>query len=343
MTRRIEFGSDFDKCRYPVSEEGTSFFNGKNLYASGRQALQHLIQEVGGKQGWTRLWVPAYYCGESLEYIHGIEIKRYSILPYETPCYEKLNDICQFQEGDVLMLVNFFGMHARVDVSDWNVTVIEDHTHDIASEWALNSTADWCFASIRKQLPVADGGILWSPKENKLPSAVQSSSVYQDISDRRNQAMQLKSLYLNDGDVDKTEFLSLFAETEEVFATMPLISPCQETVQTALEIDLNAWRELKARNLKHIKSLLKPTQCEIIDSATFSLILKFADKTTRDAVRKELIANCVYGAVLWPDVYAPNENTPERVWADCMLSLHVDGRYSIEDMEILAEILNKVI
>lgn len=341
----MEFGSDFDMCRFPVKEDVRCIFEGKNMYASGRQALQHLIVAIGLPIGWKRIWVPAYYCGESLQYISGIEIVRYSILPDEVPSIERLNAMCRFEPGDVLMLVNFFGIHTRVDVSEWGITVIEDHTHDINGDWALNSSADWCFASFRKVLPVADGGVLWSPIGKSLPRGFKTDikSSYAAISDKRNKAMRLKSEYLNGKNVAKADFLNLFAETEEKFAALPLSAPCLETVLTTMQMDLRAWLNLKARNLKHIKSLLTLTKCEIVHAASFSLLLKFTDKEDRDFARRELIANQVYGAILWPDVYELLESNQEKQWADCMLSLHVDGRYTVEEMEYLANILNKLL
>lgn len=343
--RRIEFGSDFHACSYPAREWLAWSVEWKNLYASGRQALQHLVATVGQLEGWKRLWVPAYYCGESLEYVKGIEIARYPLLPSETPRFERLNEVCRFREGDVLMLVNFFGMHKGVDVSEWDVTVIEDHTHDIASDWARSSSAEWCFASLRKQLPVADGGVLWSPVGNACPAmpAMEAEAAYAAVANRRNEAMQLKGRYLAGENVDKSEFLSLFSETEEAFASLPISAPCEATLTTIRQLDIHAWRELKARNLEYIKTLLSLAKCEIVDSATFSLLLKFPCKEARDAARRELIAKCVYGAVLWPDVYGSHDGSPERQWADCMLSLHVDGRYTLEDMAVLAEILNKTV
>lgn len=341
----MEFGSDFHSCQYPVSYSSPSIFSGKNIYASGRQALQHLIETQAWKRGWKRLWVPAYYCGESLEYIKGIDVKRYSLLPDVVPSWEYLSEICDFQEGDVLMLVNFFGMHQPIDVSEWDITVIEDHTHDIASEWALKSTADWCFASIRKLMPIPDGGILWSPKRNKMPSpfGIDLDGEYCEISDKRLKAMSLKSEYLRGKDVDKQEFLSLFVETEEVFSKIKIGGACMSTFLTCREIDYLSWRDLKLKNLNHIKPLLKPRKCEVVDNAIFSLLLKFKDKCERDSVRRELIERGVYGAILWPDVYEIEPGSPEKRWGDRMLSLHVDGRYTLQDMECLAEILNEVI
>lgn len=345
MKPRIEFGSDFHSCSFPSGEGGRMPLEGWTLYASGRQALQHLVETGVKRFGWKRLWAPAYYCGESLEYVRGIEVARYPLLPDETPAFERLNQVCGFREGDVLMLVNFFGMHDMVDVEGWEVPVIEDHTHDLAAPWALDSRAAWCFASLRKQLPVADGGVLWSPKGLELPalSTSEPDAAYSEIALRRNRAMQLKARYLAGEEVEKQEFLPLFAATEEAFAELPLSAPCEVTVETVKNIDIQEWRAQKARNLRYIKELFVPSKCEVLDRATFSLLLRFPCREARDAARRELIAKCVYGAVLWPDVYGLRPDSEELRWADRVLSLHVDGRYTPEDMTLLAEILNKTV
>lgn len=340
----MEYGSDFHWCDYPkLGKNEPSFFEKMNKYASGRQALQHLIDTVGAEKGWRRLWVPHYYCNESIVQLRNISIERYPLLPDEHIDEASLKEVCDFKPGDVLMAVNYFGMHPFTDLSKLGVEVIEDHTHDLGGDWAMRSTADWCFASIRKLLPVSDGGVLWSPRNHALPMSPAFASEYEEISQKREEAMSLKSRYLAGEDIAKDRFLSLFAETEEAFATLPISAPTAKTLSIMSEIDYLKWRQLKLDNLKVAHSLTNFTSCKIIFDATFSLLLRFSDEDTRNKKRKELINNQIYGAVLWPDIQNNSLSQSEKSWSNTMLSLHVDGRYSTQDIINLTSTLNRLL
>jgi hypothetical protein len=52
------------------------------------------------------------------------------------------------------------GWEERRAASEW--LLVEDHSHDPFSPWAVGSSADYAFCSLRKTLPVPDGGLLWS-------------------------------------------------------------------------------------------------------------------------------------------------------------------------------------
>ena len=106
---------------------------------------------------WKRLFVPEYFCYKVIGAIRttGIELVFYPDYPLADD-ETIINHRSNFVEGDVILRMNYFGLRSRRDNSNLNVTVIEDHSHDLFSEWALNSNADWCIASLRKSLPIPD-------------------------------------------------------------------------------------------------------------------------------------------------------------------------------------------
>ena len=77
----IEFGSDYHLCGEDYMELNASynFWQDKRLYACGRHAFGALIQH----NDWKRIWVPAYFCYEVVEYIETlhIEVKLYNDFP----------------------------------------------------------------------------------------------------------------------------------------------------------------------------------------------------------------------------------------------------------------------
>ena len=169
-------------------------------FSTGRDALCALLAAVCTRPTWRRLWLPSYYCPDvvrtllSLAPSLPLELQTYPAAPPSPPDLTRV----PLAPGDLLLLVDLFGLHGapplavrddpapapvpapasavaargrrfRAGILPPGVTLIEDHTHDPLSLWARTSTADWCFASLRKTLPLPDGGVLWSPGGRALP------------------------------------------------------------------------------------------------------------------------------------------------------------------------------
>lgn len=336
----MEFGSDFHKIEYPI---GTGFpFGVFNHYVSGRQPLLDIILSSDYK----RVWIPTYYCGESLSILKNADIiiKRYSCLPNDNPdiSVEHLN----LESDDLLLRLNYFGLHGFHDSNKFPCDVIEDHTHDLIGEWAIKSNAKWCFASIRKTLPTADGGILWSPVKKVLPRQHSRAPIASSKMSLRYGAMEAKAEYLKGENLNKEAFLKSFRETEECFSTFPLSDWSSITTDICNNICLEEWYNMKKNNYQELLKLLDFRYCRPIIgnikySTPFSLILLFDSDAQRDNARSFLIRNRVYPAILWPDVDQEDLNAVD--FSKRMLSIHCDGRYSEKNIRKLAQILNHVI
>lgn len=336
----MEFGSDYHTIEYPV---GSGLpYRIFSHYVSGRQPLLDVIRTTG----YRRIWIPCYYCGESLKILDrsAVEICRYACLPSSD--IHKSVERLPLAPDDLLLLVNYFGLHGFNDARLYPCDVIEDHTHDLIGEWAKNSTARWCFASVRKTLPTADGGILWSPRNESLPQQPGMTAEVEEIVSCRYKAMGAKAEYLKNHSADKDAFLHDFRETEERFGSFGISDCLTSTNGIIHSIDLTAWYGKKKANYTKLLSLLslrhsKALMGSSINYTPFSLILLFNNNELRDNARNFLIHNKVYPAILWPDVYERDENAVD--FSKRMLSIHCDGRYDESDMTILAEILNRVI
>ncbi len=337
----MEFGSDFHTIKYSKGKSLLEYFPESNLYASGRQALLDLVIA----RGWKRLWVPSYFCEESLNCVSrsGIELCKYKITPLSNPSNIIKNVVANNEDG--LLIVNYFGLFDMRSFSDIGCEVVEDHTHNLIGNWALHSNADWCIASLRKTLPVADGGILWSPKHHVLPTSPVSNGITDRIMARRSRAMNLKNRYLNGENICKDEFLNVFFATEQEFDKLPISSISKASQKIVKNIDVGKWYDAKyrnwsflAKNILDCKSVKLPTP-ENTKDCPFSLILHFDDIRTRNNVRKKLIDKSVYPAILWNIEDKSDESA--RLFGDTMLSIHCDGRYTHEDMGYLLSIIKE--
>ena len=339
-----EFGSDFHYIDTYSSKRAhlTDVFRGATLLADGRQCIVALIRQYG----WKRLWMPDYFCYEVIDTIKeqtGIEVITYKDSPLKEGKVSKL----PFDDGDVLLRMNFFGIRDHRSNKNIPVPVIEDHSHDPFGHWALYSDADWCISSIRKILPLPEGGMMWSPKGHKLTMDITSSNENEKIATTRWEGMEMKAKYLQGEDVSKDEFRKRYIETEEWFdrAEPALIDERSRRVVSE-EFDINLWQSVKRKNWMLLKTLVNSERCEVIvpedDSCTmFSLILLLESKKHRDAVRTRLIETSVYPAILW--TLPENASSSAKDFSNRMLSIHCDGRYSEDDIRQLADILNHVL
>ena len=339
-----EFGSDFHyiESYNSVRAHLTDVFRNAMLLADGRQCIVLLIRQYG----WRRIWMPDYFCYEVIDTIReqtGIEVLFYADSPLKEGNVENL----PYEEGDVLLRMNYFGLRDVRRNTDIPVPVIEDHSHDPFGHWALYSDADWCISSIRKSLPLPEGGMMWSPKVHELLEIPQSSEENEKIAAIRWEAMEMKAAYLDGKEVCKDEFRNKYIETEEWFDQA---EPTQIDERTkkfiCKQFDLNLWLGVKRKNWSLLRELVSSEKCKVNgpehESCTmFSLVLLLDNKAQRDKVRKSLIENCVYPAILWNVPETASEES--KKFSERMLSIHCDGRYNEEDIKQLAGILNKVL
>lgn len=334
-----EFGSDFHYLPIQDSSVRTiaDYYPDAAYYAVGRHALIDLYK----KAGWNSLWVPEYFCHVVLASLEkaGIKLKFYQ----DTPLADERDRVLSlpYEKGDALLRVNYFGLRSRRYNDDIPVPVIEDHTHDLIGDWAINSDADWCIASLRKTLPLAEGGILWSPKGNKLQDGLALSPENAQLASIRWEAMKKKSLYLEDEIDDKNEFRPDMLSTEEQIDGISVSAIDDESLSYIKQFDIDRWYGLKRENREILKNVqfkhVAVLEPENSKCTPFSLTLLFDTATMRNDFRKYLIDHSVYPAILW-DI--PQSYSSDAIdFSKRMLSIHCDARYSKEEMIQLRHIV----
>jgi len=349
-----EQGSDFHWISYKKNPTKTAPWADTCVWGgSGRDLFQLLLKYGMQIHGWRRLWIPAYFCNDVTRAIltTGIDVAVYPHGPEDTACSLRCID---FLPHDVLLMVNFFGISKRMEYRDIQrkvTAIIEDHTHDPWSTWSSTSNADWCIASLRKVLPLPDGGVLWSPRNHPLPSSVLFTNERRDASLQRLAGMFLKSLYVNGHDVGKDVFRNLLTAGELGIASGP-ISGMSEWARNMLHtFPISLWREKRRNNhrvicneLSHLPWLSILGEDDTEGSCPFSAVLIFDTTARRDFVYKALIQSRIYTAILWPLERPAIDGTPER-YVDLsrrILSIHCDMRYNEHDMIYVGKQIRKL-
>ena len=335
---------------------GLPWLEDASLFASGSDALVELVRWSAREQGWHRVWLPSYYCPDVPAALVAAAVPGVELRTYPDAALWATADLGAIpaEPGDAVVIANQLGVRARPDtaaIEALGAVIVEDHSHDLASDWALTSTADYAFASLRKTLPIPDGGAVWSPRGLPLPpepSVDDEASTTSQIARATDRlAVALSSRAQEVGPVaDRLLFRALArtAAQPRGAAVHRGISPVSRALLPQMPVD--AWRERRRRNLDVLAEAAASTSAAQIlvapaGGVAFALTLVFDTADLCEAASAALMARAVVPSVLWPlneardwGVGAADADLSGRI-----LSIHGDQRYDEADMHQLAGIL----
>jgi hypothetical protein len=314
------------------------------LFATGCGALSSLLRLLAPR---GRLHMPSYFCMGVAEALSaGVPLIWYRHLPDgRGPRWETLRAV----PGDVVVAQNLFGREEGGPWSAWirahpGVTVIEDHSHDPFSAWARDSSAPYAVASLRKTLPLPDGGVLWSPTGLELPRprADVSTGAHLKLA-----AMLLKAAWLDGRTVPKDGFRALQRQGESEL--LGSAGPASALTAAALPLlDVAGLRAASARNAFELTAALPARTADWrvlsggpADAAPFRVQLVCVSEGVRDALLTHLAEHGIFAPVHWRQDRA-------RLWsgddeaaglATRMLTLPADHRCTPADVRRMADVL----
>ncbi|WP_203780419.1 hypothetical protein [Paractinoplanes rishiriensis] len=327
------------------------------LFATGCGALAALLLRLSPA---GRLHLPTYFCIGVAEWLSArIPIAWYRHLPDgRGPRWETL----RVRDGDLVLAQNLFGRDDGSPWLDWmrahpGIVVVEDHSHDPVGEWARASQAPYALASLRKTLPVPDGGLLWSPRGLDLPRPAGGASPGTEL---KLAGMLLKAAWLAGRPVPRETFRSLQGRGEgELLGSG---GPAHALTAAALPLlDAYAIRRRDAANARALTAALSPKAASqpdisptpaispavdasgwrLLGAGPFRVQLLCRSQNGRDALLRHLAAHHIFAPVHWrQDRTAFWSGDPEAAaLADRMLTLPVDHRCSPADVRRTAEVL----
>jgi hypothetical protein len=316
----------------------------RELFATGCGALRAVLRRLSVRR---RLYLPSYFCpGVAHALSEDVAIGWYQHLPGGTG--PRL-DTLRAAAGDVVLAQNLFG---REDGTPWQawirahpeVPVIEDHSHDPFSDWARTSTAAYAVASLRKTLPLPDGGLLWSPSglDLPVPSGEPSPGAAFKLA-----AMLLKSAWLAGRPIPKDAFRTLQRQGERHLLGSTGAASTLTAVSLPL-LDVAGLRAASSRNVRALRAALpagnrpwSPPAGDAAGSAPFRLQLTCDSEAVRDALLAHLARHEIFAPVHWRPEHAGISSGDEQA-ADLgrrMLTLPVDHRCRPYDVRRIAEVL----
>ena len=333
---RWELGSDFDltldtgSAPYPWTEHPHS------LWGSGRDAIRGLLEWGVRSKGWRRLLMPSYFCQDVVE----AALLRVDVRVYPWSPLDAQHAPVTAVGGDVVLVPAMFGEPPVLEIHG-SATIIEDHSHDLLAPWAMSSRADYAIASLRKTLPLPDGGVAWSPRDLDIPSSPGMTPHHAATVGQRLSAMILKHHYLAGDAIAKHVFRDAAKTSEQMIASGPTtgISPFSRARIPTLPVE--RWRSRRALNLATFRGEVGVAPGVRILEAPYAAILVFDEQRVLSSVREALIANDIYPSVLWPLEQPAIDGIPEAHVGISrrMLTIQIDHRYGPDDMRRAAGVL----
>ena len=303
---------------FEISNKGHDYHRNSIKLNSCRNALEYILRDKKP----SKVYIPYYNCDVVLEPFIKTNTK------YEYYAIEKnlelLLDI-KLKDNEYLLYVNYFGIKNKyVDylIYKYEKNLIIDSSQSFFSKYGENIYAIY---SPRKFFGVSDGGYLYGD--------LNSLSIKRDSSIDRMQHLfgRLES--------EASKYYKLYKRNDDSLKNQPIMKMSKITELILNSIDYESIKIKRNTNFKYIHEHLKEFNKIKIDLMTidgpmvYPLLL---DKDLKDV----LIANKIYIATYWNNVLKI-KNIPhtEVFLTKNIIPLPIDQRYTIDDMEIIIQIV----
>jgi hypothetical protein len=350
--RRRAGTGDGPAARGTVTVADLPWLAGASLFASGSHALVALVRWGARRHGWGRVWLPSYYCPDVPAALRALAAEDVELRAYPDHALTAPPDIAGIPAapGDVIVVANQLGIRRAPDAGDVvarGAVIVEDHSHDLGSDWARAGCADYAFASLRKTLPIPDGGAVWSPRRLELPPEPSGAD---DRAGRASESLAAALVRRQEraGSADgRLRFLALArsAARQADPSSRPGISPVSRALLPLMPAGM--WRERRRLNLGILLREAEPPRGAHVllppaRGVAFAFTLVFDAAGDRARIEQALLQRAVVPSVIWP-LDPTRDRGADQADADLsrrILSVHCDQRYGEEEMHRLAGILS---
>lgn len=309
-------------------------------YASGRTALYQILRSLVPQL--RKLWLPDWLCHTMVDAVEkaGFEYCFYELDTDFKASIEAL-DKSGFKDGEAVLMINYFGLQNLTGISKSikdaypNAVVIED---DVQAYWAFsekeNPFADYRFTSLRKALPIPDGGLVKT--ERPMPMVTGKNS----FAPLKIKAGAMK-FHRGEEGINDGDYLKLFKEGDKLIPENydSVMSPDSQRLFAGTDLE-KTKKQRQANAAQLIAGLeelgIKPMIPVPADSVPLFVPIFLEN---RDEVRNRMFQHEVFCPVHWP-----LDGMPVKRWADMAaheLSLIVDQRYGEQDMKEILNIFNR--
>lgn len=310
------FELELPRHRHFIHDDGV-------LLNSGRCALEFVLRSLGIV---SRVWIPFYTCEVILEPIHKLGIP-YSF--YHIDGNLEIKDNISLGADEYLLYTNYFGLkdfYVNKIADKYGKHLIIDNSQSWFSEPIVGLNTIY---SPRKFVGVPDGGVAY------FSSSVDVPFLEQDCSCEKFSHLLIR--------IDKgpTEGYFDFRINSEKIKGQNINLMSKLTFRILSSIDFNLIKKRRWSNYEYLHGMLKTlNQINFPCENGGSCPMVYPYKTDDLTLRKKLIANKVYVATYWPNVFDwVGKGEIEYDLATTIIPLPIDQRYGIREMDRIVKII----
>lgn len=308
---------------------------------SGRDTLKAIAREY---EPCVTL-LPALACDSM---VHPFELYGHKIRYYRlNEDYSiDLNSLVAGTDRTLFLYADYFGKLAIKDVElqklkeTGNIIFIEDRTHNLLQERKHTFQPDYIIASIRKWLPIPDGGLLWG----KITKPLANDTTF---STTRLKAQCMRHEFLACGDETiKTGYRKIFSTVSDLMDEDEPSAMSAYAYFLAKQTDWDWIRKTRWQNAEALISILStsPYIKFVQDKPGLSDLYVPFTVPNRDEVQSKLSAEGIFNTIIWPLMEEQKAACKvAKFIGENMLAAPCDQRYTVEDMKTIGAEIVRVI
>lgn len=308
---------------------------------SGRDTLKAIAREYKSRVA----FLPALACDSM---VHPFELYGHQIQ------YYRLNedysiDLDSINLGDqncLFLYADYFGRQAISDEclerlrEQGNIIFIEDRTHNLIWDRHYSFQPDYIMASLRKWIPVPDGGLLWGEITKPLGKDT-------TFSNTRLKAQCMRHEFLAYGDEKiKTVYRKIFSTVSDLMDDDEPSPMSAYAYTLAKNTNWDKVRSTRRENAEVLISILSTSyHISVIQRETgmSDLYVPFT-VPNRNEVQKRLSAEGIFNTIIWPLVEEQKELCAvAKFTEENMLAAPCDQRYSKDDMKTVGNEIVRIV
>ncbi len=316
-------------------------FDGAHCLRSGRDALKAIAREYRN----CLVLLPALACDSM---IHPFEMYGHEIAYYKLNKDYKIDlESLNIEATNILFLyADYFGIPSISDDcleqlrKHGNIVFIEDRTHNYIWDRRRSFEPDYMVASLRKWIPIPDGGLLWGNISKPFGDDTRFSTT-------RLKAQTMRHNYLISGDERiKTEYRQIFSSVSDLMEDDDPVAMSAYSYALLESVDWGKVKRVRERNSKLLIHMLAASPyIRLIQGQTgySDLYVAFMVRN-RDEVQRRLSQERIFNTIIWPlrDIQRKTCEVAKMVELS-MLAAPCDQRYTQDDMKTIGEEIVKVV
>lgn len=323
------------------------------FYQSGRNAIEQLVYELY-KEKDEKILLPDYICGSVTQAVEraGVQYENYSLDINLEFCEEEIDNLLK-DNVRCIYIAHYFGK--KIDskklesIRRWKakgILIIEDITLSLFSKDDTGiGFGDYVLGSIRKWLPIPDGGFIATvgkklPSDGKMKSISQYTFYYLLV-------QMMKREYVAEGCVNKelkSVYMTYYRKAMENLFSDYTIRPMSDFSKNYLKnYDINQIIKRRIQNYDFLDKRLREDdriRPIVIRSKNYVPLGMTVLCEKRDDFLQYMIKHNIYCNVHWI-LPGRKENHVIKQLSSSIMTIPCDQRYEIRDMEYIVDIMDE--